>query len=88
MWVMRPGLAGSEHEGLALVSVAAIAMPNIRLTRPGADVAHQLEEAAMLSDNSRSVIEATLPVVDEHIQEIADVFYLSLIHISEPTRPY
>src|SRR5258708_2313203 len=32
----------------------------------------------MLSDKSRPVIEATLPVVDQHIQEIADSFYRHL----------
>lgn len=32
----------------------------------------------MLSDNSRPVIEATLPVIDQHIQEIADSFYRHL----------
>ena len=32
----------------------------------------------MLSDKSRPVIEATLPVMDQHIQEIADSFYRHL----------
>jgi nitric oxide dioxygenase len=32
----------------------------------------------MLSDISRPVIEATLPVIDQHIQEIADSFYRRL----------
>jgi nitric oxide dioxygenase len=32
----------------------------------------------MLSDNARSVVEATLPVLDEHIEKIADSFYRHL----------
>jgi len=70
------------------VSVAAIAILAVRLTRMKRQVARlasQLEETAMLSDKSgmlsdksRPVIVATLPAVDQHIQEIADIFYQHL----------
>jgi nitric oxide dioxygenase len=50
-------------------------MPNVHVKRLVALIARQLEESAMLSDKSRPVIEATLPVVGAHIQEIADSFY-------------
>ena len=41
------------------------------------------EETAMLSlsDKSRSLIEATLPVVGEHIEEIAEHFYRHLFTV-------
>ena len=37
-----------------------------------------LEIAMRLSDKSRPLIETTLPVVGEHIEEIADHFYQRL----------
>src|SRR5215469_10956403 len=55
------------------------------MKRQVARLASQLEETAMLSDKSgmlsdksRPVIVATLPAVDQHIQEIADIFYQHL----------
>src|SRR5215469_13270555 len=55
------------------------------MKRRVARLASQLEETAMLSgksgmlsDKSRPVIVATLPAVDQHIHEIADIFYQHL----------
>jgi len=53
-------------------------MPSVHVERLVTLNARQLEETAMLSDKSRLVIEATLPVVGAHIQEIADCFYRRL----------
>jgi nitric oxide dioxygenase len=65
------------------VSVAVVTMPNVQVIgvkRRVARIARQLEESAMLSDKSRPVIEATLPDMRRHIDQIADSFYRHLFH--------
>jgi nitric oxide dioxygenase len=83
MWVMWPGARGpSVTAGTGIVGGRPATpgdpgkpggLHHTRLTH--------LEIVMRLSDKSRPVIEATLPVVGDHIQEIADRFYRHLFTV-------